>query len=129
MSTDDPYRARSRSLFTRSNGSSRAPGWRRILGADCDPVRIGLAFAAERLVESAADRSVSLLVRTRDGWDLRPDDARVDLTGESFELLPGHHRATERRADARAGVEGRLQIAIPGFWWGTLHPAETPIDE
>jgi len=105
-------------------GALGVPGAR-----DCDAVRMGLAFAAERLVESAAARSVSLLVRTRDGWDLGPDDAEVVVTGKPFELL--------RAITGRRSVEqlrklqwkGDCEIAIPAFWWGPLHPAEKPIAE
>ena len=66
---------------------------------DCDAVRIGLAFAAARLVESAADRRVSLLVRTRESWAVGSDDAEVS-SPENLSNRPGHHGATECGAAA-----------------------------
>src|SRR5688500_3032548 len=54
---------------------------------DSDAVHIGLGFGASRLIASAADRGVTLRVRTTEGWERGPDDADVILTGEPFELL------------------------------------------
>jgi len=105
-------------------GALSVPGAR-----DCDAVRIGLAFAAARLVESAAGRGVSLLVQTGDGWELGPHDAEVVLTGEPFALL---RAVTGRRSVEQLRAlewKGDCEIAIPAFWWGPLHPAERPIHE
>ena len=105
-------------------GALGVPGAR-----DCDAVRMGLAFAAPRLVESAAEHSVSLLVRTVDGFECGPHDAEVILTGEPFELL---RAITGRRSVEQLRAlewKGDCEIAIPAFCWGPLHPAETPIDE
>jgi len=105
-------------------GALGVPGAR-----DCDAVRIGLAFAAARLVESAAERGISLLVRTGDGWELGPHEAEVLLTGEPFELL---RAITGRRSVEQLRAlewKGDCEIALPAFWWGPLHPADRPIHE
>jgi uncharacterized protein (TIGR03083 family) len=96
---------------------------------DSDAVRIGLAFAAGRLVESAGARGVSLLVRTGDGWEHGAGGAEVILTAEPFELL---RAITGRRSVGQLREmewKGDYESAIPAFWWGPLHPADTTINE
>ena len=96
---------------------------------DSDAVRIGLGFAATRLIESAAERGVSLRLRSADGLDLGADDAAVTLTGDSFELL---RAATGRRSlDQLREMDwhGDVEEVIPAFSWGPLHPSEKRIDE
>ncbi|HEV2686184.1 MAG TPA: maleylpyruvate isomerase family mycothiol-dependent enzyme [Actinomycetota bacterium] len=96
---------------------------------DSDAVRIGLGFAATRLIESAKEHGVSLRLRSTDGLDLGPGDSRVTLTGTPFELL--------RAATGRRSVEqlyemdwnGDAGSVIPAFNWGPLHPSEKRIDE
>jgi uncharacterized protein (TIGR03083 family) len=94
-----------------------------------DAVRIGLGFAATRLIESAARHGVSLRLRSTGGLDLGADDARVTLRGDSFELL---RAATGRRSvDQLVEMDwkGDWASVIPAFSWGPLRPSEKRIDE
>jgi len=96
---------------------------------DSDAVRIGLGFAATRLIESASQRGVSLRLRSADGLDLGADDAAVTLKGDSFELL---RAATGRRSLDQLiemDLDGDAEVVIPAFSWGPLHPSEKRIDE
>ena len=96
---------------------------------DSDAVRIGLGFAATRLVESARDHGASLRLRSTEGLDLGPEDADAALTATSFELL---RAATGRRSvDQLRAMDwtGDVDAVIKAFWWGPLHPSETRIVE
>jgi len=96
---------------------------------DSDAVRIGLGFAATRLIESAEKHGFSLRVRSSDGLDLGPEDASVTLTGDPFELL--------RATTGRRSIEQLREIGwtldpdsvLAAFEWGPLHPSEKRIDE
>ena len=96
---------------------------------DSDAVRIGLGFAATKLVESASEHGVALRLRSTEGLDLGPESADVTLTASSFELL---RAATGRRnVDQLREMDwdGDVDAVIPSFWWGPLHPSEKRIDE
>jgi uncharacterized protein (TIGR03083 family) len=96
---------------------------------DSDAVRIGLGFAATRLIESAAEHGVALRLRSTDGLDLGADDARVTLRGDEFELL---RAATGRRSvDQLREMDwiGDPEAVLGAFTWGPLRPSEKRIDE
>ena len=96
---------------------------------DSDAVRIGLGFAATRLIESAEEHGVSLRLQSTDGLDLGRDEADVSLRGSSFELL---RAATGRRSVEQLREmdwDGDVESMIPAFTWGPLHPSEKRIDE
>ncbi len=96
---------------------------------DSDAGRIGLGFAATKLVESASEHGVALRLRSTEGLDLGPESADVTLTASSFELL----RATTGRRSVdqlrEMDWDGDVDAVIPSFWWGPLHPSEKRIDE
>lgn len=94
-----------------------------------DAVRIGLAFGASRLIDSAAARGATVHVRTTDGWELGPDDADVVLTGERFELLRALLGRRTIHQLRRLEWKGDCDIAIPAFWWGPLRAPNAPLHE
>jgi uncharacterized protein (TIGR03083 family) len=101
-----------------------APGAR-----DSDAVRIGLAFLAPRLVESAAERGIVLRVQAGDGLSWGPGDAPTSLSGETFDLfraLTGRRSAVQLRALRWAGD---VEAALPAFTHGPFRPAPQPITE
>jgi uncharacterized protein (TIGR03083 family) len=96
---------------------------------DSDAIRIGLGFAATRLIESAERHGVPLRIQSTDGLDLGPADARVTLRDDNFELL---RAATGRRSVEQLREldwDGDPESVIAAFKWGPLHPSEKRIDE
>jgi uncharacterized protein (TIGR03083 family) len=104
-------------------GALGVPGAR-----DSDAVRIGLAFFAPRLLESAAERGVVLRVLA-DGLAWGPDDAPTSVSGGPFELfraLSGRRSAEQLRA---LRWEGDADAAMGAFTYGPFRPAERPLAE
>ena len=107
-------------------GALGTPGAR-----NSDAMPIALGFALPQLVESAASAGAALRVCSTDGTEYGASaaDADVTLTAEPFELL---RASTGRRSVEqlrRMRWTGDWKAALPGFWWLSLHPATTPIEE
>src|SRR4051812_41748590 len=95
---------------------------------DSDAVRVGLTFAANRIVEEAAARGAALHIST-EGMRFGPDDAPVRLTGPAFELL---RAITGRRSVAQIRAlnwQGDPSRVIPAFWWLSINPSSIDIHE
>jgi uncharacterized protein (TIGR03083 family) len=96
---------------------------------DTDAVTIGLAFAGERLVETAASHGVALALVTTTGDRLGPAPADVTLKGEAFTLL---RAATGRRSINQLRAldwHGDPEPVLAAFSWLSLSPATVPIIE
>jgi uncharacterized protein (TIGR03083 family) len=93
-----------------------------------DAVKIGLTFAAARLVEAAAALGNSLRVESGE-MVCGADDADATLRGDPFELL---RAITGRRSVGQIrqlSWEGDVERVIPAFWWYSIRPAAADIDE